>query len=135
MNEQQIKDAAAHLIIAAIWADKPEGTDPRATNAAKVSALAYVRAFVAAHPDLCAAAMERAGDGYGAHPDCGKAGAAAAFGHDLYLTACGHGVGFWDRDELAADDLGDRLTEAVQADAFHIDATFYRGWLYLSTRY
>lgn len=29
------------------------------------------------------------------------------FGHDIYLTTHGHGVGFWDRE---LGDLGDRLT-------------------------
>ena len=32
-------------------------------------------------------------------------------GHDFWLTRCGHGVGFWDRD---LDELGDRLTEACE---------------------
>ena len=34
-------------------------------------------------------------------------------GHDLYLTENGHGVGFWDRRELAAGGLGDRLSKAA----------------------
>jgi hypothetical protein len=40
------------------------------------------------------------------------------FGHDLWLTENGHGVGFWCREELEIDikgnTLGDELTEAVQ---------------------
>lgn len=40
------------------------------------------------------------------------------FGHDLWLTENGHGVGFWCRDELEIDiqgeSLGDRLTDAVR---------------------
>lgn len=43
------------------------------------------------------------------------------FGHDLWLTENGHGVGFWDRAYLEVfpdctdgDSLGDALTEAVQ---------------------
>jgi len=31
-------------------------------------------------------------------------------GHDLWLTAHGHGAGFWDREELREDALGDALT-------------------------
>lgn len=35
-------------------------------------------------------------------------------GHDLWLTSAGHGVGFWDRQELDAGDLGQRLTDACK---------------------
>jgi hypothetical protein len=35
-------------------------------------------------------------------------------GHDLSLTRCGHGCGFWDRDECLPKDAGKRLTEAAQ---------------------
>lgn len=31
-------------------------------------------------------------------------------GHDFWLTRCGHGVGFWDRD---LGDVGERLSEAA----------------------
>lgn len=33
-------------------------------------------------------------------------------GRDFWFTRNGHGVGFWDRDELKADGLGDALTTA-----------------------
>lgn len=33
-------------------------------------------------------------------------------GHDLYLTRCGHGAGFWDR---GLGKLGDRLTQAAES--------------------
>jgi hypothetical protein len=32
-------------------------------------------------------------------------------GHDFWLTRNGHGAGFWDRSELKAHDLGERLTK------------------------
>ena len=35
-------------------------------------------------------------------------------GHDYWLTRNGHGTGFWDRDELDADGLGDRLSDAAR---------------------
>jgi len=35
-------------------------------------------------------------------------------GCDLFLTSQGHGSGFWDRRELEADGLGDRLSEAAR---------------------
>lgn len=51
------------------------------------------------------------------------------FGHDLWLTENGHGVGFWDRDYLEVfpdctdgETLGDALTDAVQ---------YREGYLYL----
>lgn len=40
---------------------------------------------------------------------------AARAGHDFWLTRNGHGAGFWDRDELEADDLGDKLSEVAKA--------------------
>lgn len=35
-------------------------------------------------------------------------------GHDFWLTRNGHGVGFWDRPELEAGDLGESLSEAAR---------------------
>jgi hypothetical protein len=32
-------------------------------------------------------------------------------GHDFWLTRCGHGAGFWDRN---VDDLGERLTKSCK---------------------
>lgn len=34
-------------------------------------------------------------------------------GRDYWFTRNGHGVGFWDRRQLEADKLGDRLNEAT----------------------
>lgn len=36
-------------------------------------------------------------------------------GHDLWLTANGHGTGFWDRDYGGHDEIGERLTKAAKA--------------------
>lgn len=128
---------AQHMCIAAVWADCEEGTHPRITAAALKTARAYAEAFVSEFPGLTLAAMRA--DGYGSHPDAGSA--AAAFGHDLYLTARGHGVGFWCRDELentdpedTGDSLGEKLSRPLRDDfrKWSIEAEFYRGWLYLS---
>lgn len=35
-------------------------------------------------------------------------------GHDYWLTRNGHGAGYWDRDELKRNDLGDRLSDACR---------------------
>lgn len=44
---------------------------------------------------------------------CGEYTGFEKAGHDLFLTAAGHGCGFWDRGLEA---LGDRLTEASKAN-------------------
>jgi hypothetical protein len=36
-------------------------------------------------------------------------------GHDFWLTRNHHGAGFWDRDELDADDRGKKLTHIAQS--------------------
>lgn len=41
-------------------------------------------------------------------------------GHNFWLTRCGHGTGFWDRD---LGDLGDKLTE--------LSDTFGECWMYV----
>lgn len=127
-TQDQIRVMADHYIIAAIWADCPEGTHPRATRQAQDHALQVCTAFaIAAGPALEEAATR---DGYGAHPDCGNTHPAyAAAGHDLWLTSQGHGVGFWDRDPLEAGGLGDRLS-AVAKQFSGTYAEFYCGWLY-----
>ncbi|AOK28901.1 MULTISPECIES: hypothetical protein [Burkholderia] len=128
LTADQIDTAARHFIIAAIWADCPEGTRPRATRKAHDTAAAFVRRFAEAHPDMCAAAMEC--EGYGTHPDAGSP--AAAFGHDLFLTCAGHGVGFSDRRELPFE-LRTCLDNAIRRDwrRWYLAPQFYRGWLYL----
>jgi len=35
-------------------------------------------------------------------------------GHDFWLTRTGHGTGFWDRDELEANNIGEKLTKASE---------------------
>lgn len=126
---EQIAVMAKHYVIAAIWAECPEGTRPRATAAAHAHALKVCTAFAELAGPLLEEAATR--DGYGSHPDCGTVHPAyAAAGHDLWLTSHGHGVGFWDRDPLDADALGTKLSDA--AAAFEgVNADFYRGWLYL----
>ena len=51
---------------------------------------------------------------------------ASQFGHDFYLTRCGHGAGFWDRGKGAA---GKQLTELCRpydsADLFADDGRLY----------
>lgn len=126
----ELETVARHFCVAAQWADAEEGTRPRLFREALKTARGFAAAFIGARPRLFRAAMEC--DGYGTHPDAGSP--AAAFGHDLYLTAAGHGVGFSDRAELGA--LGARLSEVIRDEwrRWHVEAYQSRGWLYLAWR-
>lgn len=136
----QIRTIARHFILAAIWADCEEGTHPRPTKDAQAKAEAIAREFIAGCPDLFEAAMNA--DGYGSHTDAGSP--EAAFGHDLYLTLNGHGVGFWDRGELQVEiphpnrpgvlqSLGDALTDACHNCDLRSFGylEFWHGWVYI----
>ena len=100
---------AHHMCIAAAWADAPEGTSPRVTKSALAKARDFAERFTTRYPDLTLSALNN--EDYGWYN--GTRNACAAFGNDLYLTAVGHGVGFWDRDALDADGIGDALSEPL----------------------
>jgi hypothetical protein len=110
MNKQEICTAARHLVVAAIWADGPEGCHIRSTRETHSIAQTFVEEFARAYPAECARILATAG--YGTHPDA--ASAAAAFGHDLYLTCAGHGTGFWDRRELG--ETGELISNRIRAE-------------------
>lgn len=124
----QVDIMARHFLIAAVWADAEEGKRPRASKQAMDSAREWVKQFLAMVNPADIMACVKA-PGYGSHPDAGNPW--AAIGHDLWLTSRGHGVGFWDRDELP-EDVGQRLTEVcrVLGDPGH-GFECYRGWVYL----
>jgi hypothetical protein len=135
--EAQINTVTAHFITAALWADKPEGLNPRATQQTEQNARRICKAFIKTNRALFDEAMGRSSEGYGSHPDAGSP--AAAFGHDLWLTIQGHGVGFWDRKELenldpedTGETLGDKLTAACEPYTYKLNPEFYRGWFYLN---
>lgn len=67
--------------------------------------LAAIRAFCAAWQEKHALLLRRAyvREGYGE----------AQAGRDLWFTMNGHGVGFWDREALEAEGLGQDLTDAA----------------------
>jgi hypothetical protein len=128
---EQISEVAKHYILAAIWADAPEGTQPRASQETQEEAFRQCAKFIMECGPLFDAAMARFERGYGTHPDAGSA--EAAFGHDFWLTRQGHGVGFWDRKELGKE-LGQALTDAAHARR-EANYEFYRGWFYLRADY
>ena len=67
--------------------------------------------WVMKHAQLLAAAYKREG--------CDE----DAAGRDYWYTRNGHGVGYWDREALDADGLGDKLADAARYSERYI----YRG--------
>jgi hypothetical protein len=123
MTPEQIAIAARAFAFVAIEAGAEEGTNPRLSDGAHAVALEFVREFYTAHPEACDAAVNV--PGYNAE----------RFGNDLYLSAAGHGVGFWDRAELNDDDCtaGSDLTVILQDEwrRWYIETEQARGWFYL----
>lgn len=122
-----IEIAAKHFVAAAIWADAPEGTHPRATKEAEKAALELVKRFSDEHCYSVGLALDV--PGY----------TSEQFGHDLYMTFAGHGVGFWSRDELdegpdgihIGDYLSDEIRNYRHEGGWFTEPHFYRGWMYM----
>lgn len=129
-NDGTVAQIVAGFCAAAAWADSEEGNHPRFSNAERANVETYVRAFLAAYPQLSRAALDR--DDYGWWQGLRNAG--EAFGHDLYLTARGHGAGFADRDALGA--LAQPLHDVLRNGwkVWEVELMQSRGWLYLSHR-
>ena len=122
------KIIAQHYISAALRADAPEGTNPRAPRETEEKALQLARGFLRAIGPKCQEYLENNTE-YFKHPDC-SGRAEAAIGHDLWLTSQGHGTGFWDRRALR-EDVREFLTGLAQRKEFTLHPEFHRGWLYL----
>jgi hypothetical protein len=128
-NQTEIIRAISKGIIqCCIFADKPEGSNPRVTRQAWQAAEAMASKFVGIiGADLLDQAVEAYGGEYGgSYRDT----ALRYIGHDIWFTMRGPGVGFWDRSFLDVNNLGQQMTEAC-AKLRHVEPTFYRGWLYL----
>ena len=97
----------------ALWADSEDGTRPRVTDQLQGVGMSLAAYLAQLQPGAVAAAIERRG--------------LADFGHDLFLTARGHGVGFGDRKELDPGDVGDVLTDAVRG--WHLETEQHRGYM------
>lgn len=97
----------------AVWADSEDGTRPRVTDQLQGVGMSLAVWLAQAEPGAVAAAIERRG--------------LADFGHDLLLTASGHGAGFLDRQDLQADDVGDTLTDALRR--VHLETEQHRGYM------
>lgn len=105
-------------LVCAEWADAPEGSNARFSNAEKRAARNDCLEFIATCGPLFYEALE--------HRD------AEHLGHDFWLTRTRAGTGFWDRDELEINDIGKDLTTLVEERGFRSYTSLYasRGWLY-----
>lgn len=88
-----------------IWADKPEGADLDATDLdldfAREQTIEALAFYLKNEPFITFENLDQAG-------------------HDLWLTRCGHGTGFWDRGNLYVMqdngcDYADLLSERASA--------------------
>lgn len=99
---------------------------------AQAEALALVTAFYDANATDLGAYADLRGPEVGRMHGSRQQEAYSFAGHDLWLTAAGHGVGFWDRGHGR---LGERLTKAAKAfsgvEAYVSDA----GYIELSVPY
>ncbi len=91
VNKQFVQTMAQHYLMCAAWADGPEETRAR-----------WPIAEIQTAEKVCAVFLEYCG------AELINAAIAAGFsaermGHDFWLTRCGHGAGFWDRNELAVE--------------------------------
>lgn len=91
-----------------IWTDVESDTDKHYTifelaEESRNKTLQDVRRFISQNPQLTAEALNN--ENY----------TVESFGHDLWMTRTGQGVGFWDREELSENNLGEKLTQATHA--------------------
>jgi len=106
-----LETVLTHYIAAALWSttdeSTPEGGEPMDDNYDRQD---LSRSCLFAMRRDCKAFIEAAdeADLLEEYPDTEE-----QFGHDFWLTRCGHGVGFWDR---GYGDLGSRLTELSKAE-------------------
>lgn len=116
LTPNQLDIITKHYLAACLWADCPEGTNPRITKASENVARVFCEDYV----NKCGPLFDQAIECYGLD----------YFGHDVYLTSMRHGAGFWDRDQLRENSLGQKLTDVFK-DMDIPKADFYRGWLNL----
>lgn len=145
MDNNQLAEMVSGYLEAVEWADKPENSSARFSKSQIEKAHVDCQSFVNDCGILADMAIEQ--PGY----------SAVQFGRDFWLNRCGHGVGFWDRDELKVDtpcnvtffdrdkrtqavnpgmELGDSLSTISYGNNLFISRfayaslAAYRGWLY-----
>lgn len=102
-----------HYIVAALWSSTNEGEQATSENLdgqydGDDIAMATYMAMVEDCANFIGKMIENLSQEELAEID------AEQCGHDFWLTRNGHGTGFWDRKELEANGLGDRLTELAK---------------------
>lgn len=109
INESVRKILKDSYNASAIWTDvEPDDEESFGytihdlSSEAKDKANSDIERFVSQYPELVTEALNA--NGYDA----------SSLGHDLWLTRTGQGVGFWDREQLKENNLGNKLTEAVK---------------------
>lgn len=109
VNPSQLSEARAAYVRCALWASTDAEGNPLdypgflLPDALREDLERDVDAFVRCHPRLCHEALDR--PGY----------SPAMLGHDLWLSRNGHGAGFWDREQLRANRLGDALHSLAES--------------------
>ena len=108
LTPDQLKTIVDHYLIALLWTMPGDEDNENPGDALSIhcdmgegtrgEAERDCAAFIAACGPLFTEAIGR--DGYDLE----------RFGHDFALTRNGHGDGFWDREELHADELGRKLS-------------------------
>lgn len=93
-------------IMAIYFTDTGDGEQPSSEIEMSDAAFqrAYQECFAFQSANACLLTDAYARDGYSEE----------RAGHDFWLTRNGHGTGYWDRNELEADDLGQRLSGATK---------------------
>lgn len=112
LGHDDLQTIGAAFAEAAIWADCEEGTEPRVTAQLINTGMGLAAYLAQLQPAAVGEAIERQG--------------LQQFGYDLYMTARGHGVGFWGREELA-DGIGDTLTDVTRG--WYLEPEQYRGYM------
>jgi len=103
-----IRAISSGIIQCALFADKPEGTNPMVTKQAYKAAETIAREFVGViGVDLLNDVVEAYDWVNVERPEFTPA---QCIGHDVWFTMQGHGVGFWDRDFLKQDRYGEDIT-------------------------
>lgn len=110
---QDLQTAGSAFALSAVWADCDDGTRPRVTDQLQATGMHLAVWLAQVEPAAVAAAIDRRG--------------LSDFGHDLFLTARGHGAGFWDRQELREGDVGDTLSGVLRR--VHLETEQYRGYM------
>jgi hypothetical protein len=106
---------------ALVFTDLTEGQNPRLTKQARAAASRDCLAFISAVHGAYHSAINQ------------KGYSPEQFGSDFWHTRQGHGVGFWSRDELDIDALGEYLSAhcGYGTPWPPVDVEIARGWIYL----